>query len=88
MGILIPAAPRCCLSDGLPTNNQVLPSDDPLDRADFDPVAYINSRFPSEVSAERLDPFVADVNAQIATLDEEISRSVQAQAEVRATTHP
>jgi hypothetical protein len=28
--------------------DRVLPSDDPLDRSDFDPVAFINQHFPTE----------------------------------------
>ncbi len=29
-------------------NSQVFPSDDPMDRADFDPIKYINEYFPTE----------------------------------------
>jgi hypothetical protein len=32
---------------------QVLPSDDPLDRPEFDPIAYINQSFPTEVGQMR-----------------------------------
>lgn len=54
--------------------------EDPLDSADFDPVSFINQRFPTEASLDGLDTFVAAVNSQIATLDEEISKSIQTQS--------
>jgi DNA repair exonuclease SbcCD ATPase subunit len=56
-------------------------SDDPLDAPNFDAVEYINQQFPSETSLENLDPFVARLQAQISSLDEEISGAVQAQSE-------
>jgi len=56
-------------------------AEDPLDRGDFDAVAYINQHFPTESSLKRLDPFVSRVNTNITALDEEISRAVHAQAE-------
>lgn len=59
-------------------------AEDPLDRADFDAVAYINQQFPTESSLKRLDPFVSRVNSNIAHLDDEISRAVHTQAEVRS----
>lgn len=58
-----------------------LPSEDPLDREDFDAIAYINEHFPTESSLKRLDPFVVRVNTSVTTLDDEISRAVHAQAE-------
>ena len=61
--------------------DRVLPSDDPLDRSDFSPIAFINQKFPSERSMEGLEPYVARVNGQISQLDEEVSRAVQEQAE-------
>eukprot|EP00752_Nemacystus_decipiens_P002803 g2616.t1 len=55
--------------------------DDPLNAPEFDPVAYLNHQFPSERSLDRLDPFMANTAQQISDLDEEISRTVQAQSE-------
>lgn len=60
---------------------EVIGSDDPLDSPDFDPIEYINAQFPSETSLEKLDPFVGRLQAQIASLDDEISEAVQAQSE-------
>ena len=68
--------------------------EDPLDRDDFDPIAYINQRFPTgkkciggvesvnccvEESLENLDTFLIGISSQIATVDEELSRAVQSQ---------
>ena len=66
------------------TMSEVLPSADPLDATDFDVVDYLNAQFPSERSIPRLDPFIKDVTLQIASLDDEISRAVHAQAEAGA----
>jgi hypothetical protein len=54
--------------------------DDPLDRSDFDPVKYINERFPTEESLENLDTYMVGLDSKITALDEEISKSVQAQS--------
>lgn len=53
---------------------------DPLDATDFDPVQFINQKFPSEKSLDDLDTFVVAISSQIATLDEEISKAVQSQS--------
>ena len=53
---------------------------DPLDQADFDPVALVNQRFPTEASLEDLDAFALAIGAQVSTLDEEIAHAVQAQS--------
>jgi hypothetical protein len=54
--------------------------EDPLDSSDFDPVEYINQRFPTELSLRDLDTFTVGVQSQIAALDEEISKTVQRQS--------
>ena len=51
-----------------------------MDIADFDPVAFINQKFPTEASLEDLDTFVVGINSQISALDEEISKAVQEQS--------
>eukprot|EP00501_MAST-03F_sp_TOSAG23-6_P000857 GSMAST32.ASY1.ANO1.893.1 assembled CDS len=58
----------------------VLPSDDPLDCADFDPIAYLNTQFPDEVSLSRIDQFSVDLNDRIQNLDEEIFEAIREQA--------
>ena len=52
-------------------------SADPLDSADFNAVAYINQKFPTEESLSELDTFLVAIGSQIAALDEEISSTVQ-----------
>lgn len=53
---------------------------DPLDTEDFDPVDFINQRFPTESSLDDLDSFVNDITSQISSLDAEISSAVQSQS--------
>lgn len=50
-----------------------------LDSDDFDPIDYINKRFPTENSLEDLDTFSLGLSSQMAALDEELSRAVQSQ---------
>ena len=57
----------------------IFPSDDPLDQADFDPVRYINTIFPSEQSLAGLDPFIAKLKQRIRKVDAEIQSSVRVQ---------
>jgi hypothetical protein len=54
--------------------------EDLLDRSDFNPVDYINEYFPTESSLDILDTYLVGLNSKIATLDEEISKSVQVQS--------
>jgi vacuolar protein sorting-associated protein 53 len=55
-------------------------AEDTLDTALFDPIAYINQKFPTENSLEEIDTFVVGVGCKISALDDEISRAVQAQS--------
>ncbi|XP_022667967.1 vacuolar protein sorting-associated protein 53 homolog [Varroa jacobsoni] len=59
--------------------NQVLPSSDPLDQADFEPVAYINSIFPNEQSLANVDDVMIMLRGRIGDLDEEIREVVRCQ---------
>jgi len=52
--------------------NEVLPSDDPLDQADFDAIDYINSLFPTEQSLANIDEVIGNVEGEIKHLDREI----------------
>ena len=54
--------------------------DDPLDKNDFDPIAYINEHFPTENSLDDLDTYMVGLNSKIGALEEEISKSVQNQS--------
>ena len=58
---------------------EVLPSDDPLDAADFDPVAYMNAKFPTEESLGSIDAFYDELDARSKSLNEEILQTVRAQ---------
>ena len=59
------------------TKNIMADHDDPLSRADFDPVAYINQQFPDEASLSNLDTFVVAVSSKMAIVESEISQTVQ-----------
>jgi hypothetical protein len=59
---------------------QVLPSNDPLDRPEFDAIDFINKNFPSEQSLERIQPFSGTLTTKIELLDSELSSAVQEQS--------
>lgn len=54
--------------------------DDPLDSDDFNCIAFINQKFPTEASLIDLDTFLVGIGSQISALDEEISKAVQSQS--------
>lgn len=58
------------------------PSEDPLDRPDFDVTAYINRLFPTEESLSGLDPLVASLQHRISRVDAGILASVRQQSRV------
>lgn len=62
--------------------DQVLPSDDPLDRPDFNPVDYINSLFPTEQSLSNIDDVVGKIRHKIRRLDDDIRTVVRGQTNV------
>ena len=43
----------------------ILPSDDPLDKPDFDLIEYINELFPNEQSLSNIDEVIGQDRAQI-----------------------
>lgn len=53
--------------------------DDLLDSESFDPIQFINQKFPSEESLDNLDTFLLGLSSQISTIDEELSHAVQSQ---------
>ncbi|XP_005102675.1 vacuolar protein sorting-associated protein 53 homolog [Aplysia californica] len=61
---------------------QVLPSNDPLDKPDFNPVDYINTLFPTEQSLSNIDDIVGKIRHKIWNLDEEIRVVVRGQTNV------
>jgi len=54
--------------------------EDDIESPNFDPVQYINKKFPTESSLNNLDSFLYGIGSQVSALDEEISRAVQAQS--------
>ncbi|KAJ8313104.1 hypothetical protein KUTeg_010477 [Tegillarca granosa] len=60
----------------------VLPSDDPLDRPDFNPIDYINTLFPTEQSLVNIDDVVGKIRFKIRKLDDEIRTVVRGQTNV------
>uniref|UniRef100_A0A670YN13 VPS53 subunit of GARP complex n=1 Tax=Pseudonaja textilis TaxID=8673 RepID=A0A670YN13_PSETE len=61
---------------------QVFPSQDPLDRADFNAVEYINTLFPTEQSLANIDDVVNKIRLKIRRLDDNIRTVVRAQTNV------
>ncbi|KAK3083798.1 hypothetical protein FSP39_003324, partial [Pinctada imbricata] len=61
---------------------QVLPSEDPLDKADFNPIDYINTLFPTEQSLVNIDDVVGKMRLKIRKLDDEIRTVVRGQTNV------
>ncbi|XP_070571554.1 vacuolar protein sorting-associated protein 53 homolog [Ptychodera flava] len=59
--------------------DQVLPSNDPLDRPDFNAVEYINQLFPTEQSLANIDDVVSRMRLKIHRLDDDIRRVVRGQ---------
>ena len=58
---------------------QVMPSTDPLDSPDFNPIAHINKLFPTEESLAGIDPHMQDLQEQMKTLDEDVLQTVRKQ---------
>uniref|UniRef100_A0A8C6S9Z6 Vacuolar protein sorting-associated protein 53 homolog n=1 Tax=Neogobius melanostomus TaxID=47308 RepID=A0A8C6S9Z6_9GOBI len=61
---------------------QVFPSQDPLDRADFNVVEYINTLFPTEQSLANIDDIVNKIRLKIRRLDDNIRIVVRGQTNV------
>lgn len=61
------------------TIEQVLNSDDPLDKSDFDLVNYINELFPNEQSLANIDEVLNEMKSKINHLDDEIRTVVRRQ---------
>uniref|UniRef100_A0A8C1SKB8 Vacuolar protein sorting-associated protein 53 homolog n=1 Tax=Cyprinus carpio TaxID=7962 RepID=A0A8C1SKB8_CYPCA len=61
---------------------QVFPSQDPLDRADFNAVEYINTLFPTEQSLANIDEVVNNIRFKIRRLDDNIRTVVRGQTNV------
>nr|SVE79980.1 EOG090X024P [Daphnia magna] len=62
----------------------VFPSHDPLDRADFNPIDYINNLFPTEQSLSNIEEVISDFQGKIHSLDSDIKSCIRSQSGVSA----
>nr|SVE77464.1 EOG090X024P [Daphnia lumholtzi]SVE78094.1 EOG090X024P [Daphnia lumholtzi] len=62
----------------------VFPSQDPLDRADFNPIDYINNLFPTEQSLSNIEEVISDFQGKIHSLDSDIKSCIRSQSGVSA----
>lgn len=62
--------------------NQVIPSNDSLDKLDFDVIDYINNLFPTEQSLTSIDDVIDKIKYKIKHLDDEIGLVVRGQSNV------
>ena len=62
--------------------SQVFPSEDPLDKADFNPTDYINNLFPTEQSLSNIEEVIGDFQGKIRQLDSEIKTCIRSQSGV------
>lgn len=56
-----------------------MPSDDPVDVANFNPIDYINSLFPTEQSLSNIDVVISSMESKIQIIDSEIRSIVRQQ---------
>ena len=61
---------------------ELFPSSDPLDQVNFDPIEYINNRFPTQQSMSQLDDVMSVMRKKIDNLDTEISNVLKNQSTV------
>ncbi|KAG5507053.1 hypothetical protein JKF63_05799 [Porcisia hertigi] len=59
---------------------EVCPPRDALDAADFDPVVYLNSRFPDEASLNALPAFLDEANERLRQTENQLLKAVEQQA--------
>ncbi|KAG5480567.1 hypothetical protein LSCM1_06271 [Leishmania martiniquensis] len=59
---------------------EVCPPRDALDAADFDPVTYLNSRFPDEASLGALPAFLDEANERLRKTENQLLKAVEQQA--------
>lgn len=59
---------------------ELFPSQDPIDAVDFDPVEFLNERFPSEQDLEGLDGFLSGIQHSIQSTELEITAAIKSGA--------
>lgn len=57
----------------------MLPSKDPLDQPDFNPVDYINTIFPTEQSLSNIDDVISNLENKIHSIDDEMRTVIRGQ---------
>lgn len=57
--------------------DQVLKSEDPLDKSDFNATEYINRLFPNEIALNNIDEKIDQMQIEILTIDENIRTVVK-----------
>jgi len=62
------------------TISQVIPSEDPLDRPNFNVIDFINQSFPDEQSLSKISEFGHNLQGKISEIDDELSRAIQEQS--------
>lgn len=61
---------------------QILPSDDPLDKPDFDAIDYINNMFPTEQSLTNIDDVIHSLECKVDSIDNDIRTVIRGKIEV------
>ncbi|RNF04870.1 vps53-like domain protein [Trypanosoma rangeli] len=64
---------------------EVCPPRDPFDEPDFDPVGYLNNRFPDESSLAALPAFMEEMTVRLTKTENDLLKAVEAQATNAAT---
>jgi len=64
-----------------------LPSTEEIDRADFNPVDYINQLFPTEQSLANIDEVIGGVKSKIRSLDTDIRLTIRGHSDTGIDEH-
>ena len=68
--------------DVLKIIGEILPSDDPLDKPNFDIVDYINELFPTEQSLSNIDDVISQVKTKIRRIDDDVRGVIHSQTTI------
>ena len=64
-----------------------MPSEDPFDDPDFNPVDYINGRFPAEQSLHHIDDVLDEMNVKISSIDDHIRAVIRSLTNVEQVSY-
>lgn len=59
-----------------------MPSDDPLDKPDFDTIDHINKLFPTEQSLSSIDDVINSLECKVDSIDNDIRSVIRGQIDV------